>query len=69
MSKQGRKTAHQAREAKHADAWQPATMREGYQAVDDALQSLAEQAQDLRMGYERPEDKPARIWIGSGDSV
>ena len=51
------------------DAWQPATMREGYQAVEDAMQSLAEQAQDLRMGYELPEDKPARIWIGSGDSV
>ena len=43
-------------------------MREGYQAQDDALQSLAEQAQDLRMGYELPEDKPERIWIGSGDS-
>ena len=58
-----------ARELKHADAWQLATMREGYQAVEDALQSLAEQAQDLRMGYEVPEDKPARIWIGSGDST
>ena len=46
----------------------PLAMREGYQAVEDALQSLAEQAQDLRMGYEVPEDKPARIWIGSGDS-
>jgi len=44
-------------------------MREGYQAVDAALQSLAEQAQDLRMGYESPDDKPDRIWIGSGDST
>lgn len=43
-------------------------MREGYQAVEDALQSLAEQAQDLRL-YDAPEDKPARLWIGSGDSA
>ena len=27
-------------------------MREGYRAVEDALQSLTDQAQDLRMGYE-----------------
>lgn len=43
-------------------------MRDGYHAVDDALQSLAEQAQDLRMGYE-PQDKPERLWVGSGDST
>ena len=43
-------------------------MREGNQAVEDALQSLAEQAQDLRL-YDAPEDKPARLWIGSGDSA
>ena len=43
------------------------TMREGYQAQDDALQSLAEQARDLRMGYE-PDDKPDRIWVGIEDA-
>ena len=43
-------------------------MREGYRAVEDALQSLADQAQDLRLGYELPEDKPDRIWIGDGNA-
>ena len=39
-------------------------MREGYQAVEDALQSLAEQAQDLRM-YDLPEEKTERLWVGA----
>lgn len=42
-------------------------MREGYRAVEDALQSLADQAQDLRMGYE-PMDEPERIFIGEGNA-
>ena len=49
-------------------AAQKQAMREGYHAVEFALRSLAEQAQDLRMGYETPEDKPERLWIGSGDT-
>ena len=46
---------------KYSDAAaQKKAMLEGYHAVEDALRSLAEQAQDLRMGYEVPEaDKRA----------